>query len=157
MRIWPILGWGLGVWLAAGAEAAAGGGAPGPLWLVALAAGLRCGASTGMAVGCAAGASGAALAGTGVLVTIPLGMVGAWGVSLLPRWLSAQNLLIGMLAAAILTLPVAFTLLVAAHQPVGAAAMAAVARAGINAAWMAPIYGITLLATRRSGQRVQWV
>jgi len=144
------LGWIAGVWVAAGVEAAWGGGMPGPLLLVALAAGLWSGARVGLIVGAVAGLCDAALFGGNVLLLGVLGTACGGGAGLLTLWCSRRHLLVGLFTALIVSFLVGLLLGWPHHHHVAGAALAALALSGENTLWMIPIYGIVLVASRSS-------
>jgi len=149
MAVIRALAWVAGVWLAAGAEAAWSGGMPGPMLLVAVAAGLLVGPAAGMLLGVLAGISEAALFGGSILLQGLLGLGCGGCASLIARWCAPRHLLVAAATAAVLSFPAA---LLAGwphyHQP-AAVALAALRRSGENALWMVAIYGIVLLLSHR--------
>jgi hypothetical protein len=144
------LAWVAGLWLAAGVEAAWGGGMPGPLLLVALAAGLWSGARAGLLVGAGAGLCDAALFGGNVVLLGFLGMVSGGAAGVLTPWFSRQHLLVGLLTALAVTFFVGLLLGWPQHHHFADSVLAALARGGENALWMIPIYGMVLLGSRCS-------
>jgi|GEM_PF-1956171 len=155
MTWFSALAWIAGLWLAAGIEAAWGGGMPGPLLLVALAAGLWAGTRTGLLMGAAAGMCGAALFGGNVFFLGLLGMACGGAAGLLTPWLSRHHLLVGLFAALAVSLPVGLLLGWPHHRHFAGAALAALGRSGENLLWMIPIYGIVLLASQGSNSTLR--
>ena len=97
---WPaVLGWGFGIWLAAGVETAGGQGMPGPLLIVALAAGLWSGTTAGIVVGFCIGLCEAAWCGQHLFLLTAAGMVCGAAASAVPRWFSHRHLLVALLTA----------------------------------------------------------
>jgi len=150
MTWFTILAWIAALWLAAGIEAAWGGGMPGPLLLVALAAGLWSGPRAGLAIGAAAGLCDAALFGGSVFSLGLLGMACGGAAGLLTPWLSRQHLLVGLFAALVISFLVGLPLGWPHYSHFTGAMLAALGRSGENLLWMIPIYGIVLLASRSS-------
>ena len=142
------LAWVAALWLAAGLEAAWGGGMPGPMLLVALAAGLWSGPRAGMVVGAGAGICDAVLFGENFLLLGFIGMAGGGAAGLLAPWLSKRHLLVGLAAALVISFLAGMVLGWPHHHHLTGAVLAALARGGENTLWMIPIYGIVLLAFR---------
>lgn len=153
MRLSSVLSWGCGIWVAAGVEAAFGGGMPGPLLLTALAAGLWAGGEMGLLVGVGAGLCGAALCGQQVILWVALCALAGMGASILTRWFSRRHLLVGVFTAVSISLVLTFFLALSVHHPLHAAVSLALWRSGVNALWMCAIYGIVLIASARGTQR----
>lgn len=151
-----LLGWIAGLWVAAGVEAAWGGGMPGPLLLVALAAGLWAGPVAGVLVGAGAGLCDAALFGHNLLLTGAVGMACGGGASLVAKWFARRNLLVALLTAACFTLLSMPLLTWSSFYHPANLMWAVLRRACENALWMIPIYGILLLSFRGSSARFQW-
>lgn len=149
MRLWEPLAWIAGLWLAAGAEAAWGGGMPGPLLLIALTAGLCAGTRAGLLVGVGAGLCDAALCGRDLIPLALLGMLCGGVAGLLPRWFSSRHLLVGMGTAFVMSLGVSLTWAIGAGNPSPAALLAVLQRGGVNVLWMFAIYGIVLVISFR--------
>ena len=139
-----------GLWVAAGAEAAWGGGMPGPLLLVALAAGLWSGPRAGLLAGTAAGVCDAALFGQNLLVYGVLGMASGGGASLLTRWLSRHHLLVAVLCALVVSVLLSLLLGWSSYHHPTSATLAALGRGGENSLWMIAIYGILLVGNYAS-------
>jgi hypothetical protein len=150
MRLSTSLLWVLGLWIAAGLEAGLAGGPPGPLLLVGAAAGLHAGPVAGIIVGACAGVIDAALCGRDAFPLILLGVLGGLAASQLTRWFARTHLLVGVAAAMLLSFLWAFTLGLGMHLPPGVIFLIALRRTGVNALWMIAIYGIVLVASRRS-------
>jgi hypothetical protein len=144
-----ILGWGIGLWLAAGCEAGFGIGFPGPLLLVALAAGLASGPTTGAVVGLFAGLCGAALAGSGHIGLCAAGAGAGALMGVASSWVSRRNPAWALLAAGVASLCFALLLGLLAQRGFGHAGRLALQQAGINMLWMIPVYGGVLLCVRR--------
>ncbi len=129
---------------------------PGPLFVVTLAAGLSGGAITGMLVGLGAALAASAMSGT-PLMSIAIACLGAGAlVSLLPRWLSARHLLVGITAAFLASALYASILACFAHQALMEVGLFALRRGGVNALWMFAIYSIVLVLYPRPAPRVEW-
>jgi len=142
------LAWIAGLWLAAGIEAAWGGGMPGPLLLVALAAGLWSGPRVGLLVGAGAGVCDAVLFGGNFMAAGFIGMACGGAAGLLTPWLSKRHLLVGLATALVCSFLVGLLLGWPHHHQLAGAALAALGRGGENTLWMMPIYGIVLLVFR---------
>jgi len=154
MTWFSALAWIAGLWLAAGVEAAWGGGMPGPLLLVALAAGLWSGPRVGVLVGAGAGLCDAALFGGNILFLGLLGMACGGVAGMLTHWLSRRHLLVGLFTALVISFLVGFLLSWPHHYHLADAALIALRRSGENTLWMIPIYGIVLLAFQ--GSTASW-
>jgi len=155
MRFTAMLAWAGGIWVAAGVEAARGGGAPGPLFLLAVAAGLWAGLPAGLVTGALVGLCSATLCGRDLCWFIILGMAAGGLASILPTWMSNRHLLVGILSAAVISFPIALLTALHAGLPVGSWLWLSALRSGENALWMIPIYGIVLLASPRQESIVE--
>ncbi|MHB9107290.1 MAG: hypothetical protein ACYDCO_09585 [Armatimonadota bacterium] len=142
------LAWIAGLWLAAGIEAAWGGGMPGPLLLVALAAGLWSGPRAGMIIGAGAGVCDAVLFGGNFMLLGFIGSAGGGAAGLLTPWLSKRHLLVGLAAALVFSFLIGLLLGWPHHRHLAGTVLSALGRGGENSLWMIPIYGIVLLAFR---------
>jgi hypothetical protein len=146
MRGTVILAWIGAIWIAAGIEAASGLGVPGPLYCIAIAAGLAAGPYLGVGVGVVAGICAAILSGLSIAAVVPLFLLGALGASLLGQWLSPRHLLVGMLAAIVGCVFVSVILgLLSSPTPATMGLM--LSRGFLQAWWMIPIYGIVLIGS----------
>jgi len=145
MSVFAVLGWISGLWVAAGLEAAWGGGMPGPLLLVALVAGLWSGPQTGMLVGTAAGLCDAALFGQPLLLCGLIGLGAGAGAGLLTQSFSRRHLLLASMSALVASLLSSLLLGWSAYHYPEEAAVAALRRGGENFLCMIAIYGILLL------------
>lgn len=156
LRLASLPLWLMGVWLAAGAETACGWGMPGPVFLVAIAAGLWAGPWTGACIGAAAGLADAILGSQTFAATAVLTIGCATAAGLLARWLARRHLLVGLLAAFASSLLAGVLLAALTGQPAPALLRSAAARAGENTLWMIPIYGIVLVVSwQRSTVRMR--
>ncbi|HOF87875.1 MAG TPA: hypothetical protein PLZ36_07190 [Armatimonadota bacterium] len=153
MRWQTGLAWGAALWLAAGVEGALGGGAPGPLFLLPLAAGLAGGPVTGLLVGAGAALLASAAGGPALALIALLTLGAGLGAGLLTRWVSARNLLVAGLAAFAASALAALLLALAAGQPPGEAGSFALRRGGVHALWMVAIYSIILVMSPRTVPR----
>ncbi len=124
---------------------ACGRGVPGPVFLVAVAAGLWAGPLTGLLIGTAAGLTDAMLGSQTFIATPLLCMACATATGLLSRWLARRHLLVGVFAACVTSLLAAGALAALSGRPAPALVSFAVFRAGENTLWMIPIYGIVLV------------
>ena len=157
MRFTTVLAWGGGIWAAAGVEAARGGGVPGPLLLLGVAAGLWGGPTAGLIVGALAGWCSAALCGRDRWLLTLLSMGAGLLASAVPLWAARRNVLVGVLTALLCTLLVAGALTLLGGGSFSAAARFAAWRSGENGLWMIPIYGIVLLvSTPESSAEDTW-
>ncbi|MHB9134652.1 MAG: hypothetical protein ACYDBB_26560 [Armatimonadota bacterium] len=153
MRVLPILGWAGGIWVAAGVDFAFGNGLPGPLLLIALAAGLWSGTVAGLLVGCAAGLCAAAMTGHGAVLATFFCASGGALASLLPRWYSRRHLLIAMVLAGLVTGIITLLLGLVAHQPLSQLLRYTCWRSAANILWMIPIYGSIILLAPAGSRR----
>jgi hypothetical protein len=144
------VGWGLGLWLVAGGEAAVGGGFPGPLLLLALAAGLSGGPTLGAVVGACAGFLGGVLAGGGHFALAATGAAAGALAGAAAPWISRRNPIWALLAAALVSFLISLLLCLLWHRGGGEAVRFAALRAGQNMLWMLPIYGAVLLLAPRA-------
>ncbi len=156
MRWGAVLGWGLGLWVAAGCEAAWGGTYPGPLFLLALAAGLAAGPAAGLGVGFAAGLCTAILCGRDLFPLVLCGMISGGLAGIVPRWFSARNILIGIGVAFLASTLVSLGWLLPWRLPAGTLLLHAVRHGGVAALWMFAIYGIVLVIYTRLTDRRSW-
>lgn len=147
MRFSSLSAWCVGIWLAAGVQLAAGGGMPGPVFLVAIAAGVWAGLPTGLVVGTLAGLCEALLGQQDFISLAMLTMLSGAAAGLLTRWFARTHLLVGMLAALLTSCIVTLTLGVVHGRPTLAALLFALRRGGENTLWMIPIYGIVLVVS----------
>ncbi len=148
---WQIgLAWGAALWLAAGVEGALGGGTPGPLFLIPLAAGLAGGSVVGLLVAGGAAILACAVNGQSLALMALLYLSASLGASQLPRWVAPRNLLVAGLAAFVASMLAAISLALAAGQALGDAASFALRRGGVNALWMCAIYSIVLVVSPRT-------
>ncbi len=145
MRIALLPIWLIGLWLAAGAETASGWGMPGPVFLVAVAAGLWAGPTAGLLMGTIAGLTDAILGGQTFMATALLTIACATATGFLGRWLARRHLLVGLFAAFATSLLAGVILALLAGQSASALLSFAASRAGENTLWMIPIYGIVLV------------
>lgn len=156
MRWQVVTGWIAALWLATGVEGALGTGMPGPLFMMALAAGLSTGLAAGLLVGLLAGLCESAVSGHPLLpATLACMGAGAFA-SLLPRWFSPRNILIGAVAALLTSTLYAGVLALAAHQSLPRVAEFAARRGGVNGLWMIAIYSIVLVASPRTSRQPAW-
>ena len=139
--------WLIGLWLAAGAEAACGRGVPGPLFLVAVAAGLCAGPLAGLLIGMIAGLADAILGSQSFIATVLLTMTCATATGFLSHWFARRHLLVAVFAAFANSLLAGAILAVLAGQSASTLLSFAVHRAGENTLWMIPIYGIVLVVS----------
>ena len=152
---WRVVGWTAGVWVAAGVQAACGGGMPGPLLLLALMAGLWSGIGAGMLVGLGAGLCDAALSGHALIPLAFLGMACGAGAGALSGWVAHRHPLVSAMAAVVTSLLICLTFGLLRHLSSHELLFFALRRAGENALWMLLISGIIfILSPRRSAARV---
>jgi hypothetical protein len=156
MRWSAVLGWGVGLWVATGCEAVWGGSNPGPLFLLALSAGLVHGPAAGLGIGFAAGLGSAVLCGRDLLPLVLCGMAGGALAGLVPRWFSARNVLIGVLLAFLTTTVLNLAWMLPLHLPAGRLLRTAASHGGMQALWMFAIYGIVLIVSARFTQGRSW-
>ena len=131
--------------IAAALEAACGGGMPGPLLLLALAAGLAGGLQYGLLIGAAAGLCSSLLTGAYLPVFVVVGMLTGAAASIIPRYFSRRNLLIAVGAAGCCSLLICLLWGAWFHLSLQSALLFACRRGLCNALWMFPIYGIVLV------------
>lgn len=156
MRWQAVTGWIAAIWLAAGIEGALGGGTPGPLYLVALVAGLTAGPLAGLCIGAGAGLCGSAMSGAPLLPVALAGMLAGGGAGLLGRWFSTRNLLVCAATTFLASALYALLLALSAHQSLARAGEFAVRRGGVHALWIFAIYSIVLVISSRSPRRPEW-
>lgn len=149
MSALKALGWVIGLWVAAGVEAAWHGGLPGPMLLVALAAGLLVSPTAGMILGVLAGVGETALFGGPVLLNGTLGLLCGLAGGVIARWCAPRNLFVGVGAALLLSFPATLLVSWSSYSLLSDAALMALRRSGENALWMTAIYGIVLLLSHR--------
>ncbi|MHB9023421.1 MAG: hypothetical protein ACYC7E_04490 [Armatimonadota bacterium] len=154
MRLSTSLCWVFGLWVAAGVEAGMGGGPPGPLLLMGVAAGLQAGPLAGMLIGTGAGLIDAALCGRDAFLLVALGLLGGLAASQVSRWFANTHLLVGVVAAALISFLLVLPLGAVMRLPLGALLLFALCRAGYNALWMIAIYGIVLVVSQRGSKQV---
>ncbi len=154
MRWLPIVAWVGSLWVAAGVEAVFGDGMPGPLLLVAIAAGIWTGVTGGLVTGAAAGLLGGVISGHGLCWHIAIGMAVGAAASALPRWLAREHLVIAIVGAIIASSLITLVLSLKQGFPMGDALLFALRRSGQNALWMIPIYGIVLIVSPRETMRM---
>ena len=148
MRWYAVLGWMAGLWVAAGVQAAWGGGMPGPVLLLAVMAGLWAGPVAGMLAGAGAGMCDAVLSGQALGMPAVAGLLCGAGAGLLATWCARRHPLIAVGAAIIVSVPLC--LVYGRHDlPLRALLLFAARRAAVNALWMICIYGIVLLVSPR--------
>jgi hypothetical protein len=151
-----VIGWIATLWLAAGIEGALGRGMPGPVFLVALAAGLSAGPRAAMLIAAGAGLCASAVSGI-PLLPVTLGcLVVASSASLLARWFSTRNLLVCATAAFVTSALAALLFALSAHQSLAQAGEFAIRRGGENALWIFAIYSIVLVVSSRSSRQIAW-
>ncbi len=131
-----------------------GHGVPGPVFLMAVAAGLWAGPVFGLFIGTVAGLVDAILGSQAFIPITLLTMLCATAAGFLPRWVSRRHLLIGLLAAFVSSFLAGAVLALLAGRPMPALFSFAVRRACENALWMIPIYGIVLVISFRRSDTV---
>jgi len=124
---------------------ACGWGMPGPVFLVAIAAGLWAGPMTGLLIGVIAGLTNAIFGSQTFVVTTLITMACATASGYIARWLARRHLLVGLLTAFATSLCAVIILALLAGQPILTLWSFAVYRAGENSLWMILIYGVILV------------
>ena len=133
--------------MVAGVEATLGIGAPGPLLMLALVAGIWAGPVSGALVGAYAGLCDALLIGHSIAPLMLIGMLSGLGASLLPRWFSRHHLIVNMLAA--ITASIVFCCMQALASSIQIPDLLSwmLLSCAHNSLWMIAIYGIVLVVS----------
>lgn len=145
MKWQAVIGWGCGILIAAGCEFAGGAGAPGPLLLTALAAGLFAGAVPGAIVGACAGLCTAVISGSPLLPITAMFALFAALVSSVGTFFSRRNLLVALSLAVTFSFLITLGWLQLTSVPLLRALVLSSQRGLVNSLWMLAIYGIILV------------
>ncbi|HEY3375878.1 MAG TPA: hypothetical protein VGL77_00150 [Armatimonadota bacterium] len=155
MLLRAFLIWGCGLWLVAGLESALGSGFPGPLLLLAIAAGLSAGRIPGLSIGIAIGFCSAAISGLPLLPLVCIGVFTGLLASYVHRFCSPRHLVVAACCALLFTFAAGLCVSLIVHTPLAQALLPLCWRSLSNALWMVPIYGIVLVFSSRKSSVMQ--